>query len=110
MAFYRQILHQKIKLKDLEDFDKSLYDSLQAILDADDASTRDVTFSITGKPKRGWVTLPESIKEEIDYGCFNTDGRGGMFFRMRKKESARPEEPGIAYGMALLSRSAAGCV
>ncbi|MCC4331540.1 phage major tail protein, TP901-1 family [Limosilactobacillus reuteri] len=36
--------------------------------DADDASTRDVTFSITGKPKRGWVTLPESIKEEIDYG------------------------------------------
>lgn len=35
--------------------------------DADDNSTREVTFSIDGTPKRGWLTLPESAKEELDY-------------------------------------------
>lgn len=35
--------------------------------DADDNSTRELTFSIDGKPKRGWLTLPESAKEELDY-------------------------------------------
>lgn len=35
--------------------------------DPDDHSTRDVTFTIDGVAKRGWVTLPPEIKEEIDY-------------------------------------------
>ncbi|KAK8848332.1 hypothetical protein M9Y10_019395 [Tritrichomonas musculus] len=46
MAFYRQILHQKIKLKDLEDFDNSLFNSLQMVLDADDVKDLDLVFSI----------------------------------------------------------------
>lgn len=35
--------------------------------DPDDNATRDVTFTIDGTPKRGWLTLPESAQEEIDY-------------------------------------------
>uniref|UniRef100_UPI003F562F51 phage major tail protein, TP901-1 family n=1 Tax=Lactobacillus acidophilus TaxID=1579 RepID=UPI003F562F51 len=35
--------------------------------DSDDNATRELTFSIDGKPKRGWLTLPESAKEELDY-------------------------------------------
>lgn len=35
--------------------------------DPDDNSTRDVTFTIDGTPKRGWLTLPEDAQEEIDY-------------------------------------------
>lgn len=35
--------------------------------DADDNSKRDVTFSVDGTPKRGWLTLPESAQEELDY-------------------------------------------
>lgn len=35
--------------------------------DADDASTRDVTFTIDGTPKRGWMTLPDEAQEELDY-------------------------------------------
>lgn len=35
--------------------------------DADDASTRDVTFTIEGTPKRGWLELPEKAQAEIDY-------------------------------------------
>ena len=35
--------------------------------DADDASTRQVSFSVKGTPKRGWVTLPASVEEALDY-------------------------------------------
>lgn len=35
--------------------------------DADDISERDVSFSISGIPKRGWLTLSESQQEEIDF-------------------------------------------
>jgi TP901-1 family phage major tail protein len=35
--------------------------------DADDNSTRDVTFTVDGTPKRGWLTLPDGAQEEIDY-------------------------------------------
>lgn len=51
--------------------------------DADDNSTRDVTFSIDGTPKRGWLTLPESAQEELDYvfrglGKVTTDDATGQ--------------------------------
>lgn len=35
--------------------------------DPDDNSTRDVTFTIDGTPKMGWLTLPEKAQAEIDY-------------------------------------------
>lgn len=35
--------------------------------DPDDNATRDVTFTIDGTPKRGWLTLPDAAQEEIDY-------------------------------------------
>lgn len=35
--------------------------------DPDDHSTRDVTFSVNGKPKRGWTTLDGETKEQVDY-------------------------------------------
>lgn len=35
--------------------------------DADDLSTRDVSFTVIGKPQRGWLTLPDGAQEEIDY-------------------------------------------
>lgn len=35
--------------------------------DPDDNSTRDVSFAVSGTPKRGWLELPESAQEAIDY-------------------------------------------
>lgn len=35
--------------------------------DPDDNSTRDATFTISGKPQRGWLTLPDEVEEEIAY-------------------------------------------
>lgn len=35
--------------------------------DADDASTRDATFTIDGTPQRGWLELPDAAKEELAY-------------------------------------------
>lgn len=35
--------------------------------DPDDNSTRDVTFAVSGTPKRGWLTLPDDAQEQIDY-------------------------------------------
>lgn len=35
--------------------------------DADDNSTRDVTFTVNGTPKRGWMTLPSEAQAELDY-------------------------------------------
>lgn len=35
--------------------------------DADDASTRELTFTASGKPKRGWVTLTKEQQEDLDY-------------------------------------------
>lgn len=35
--------------------------------DSDDNSTLEVTFSVNGTPKRGWLTLPASAQQEIDY-------------------------------------------
>lgn len=35
--------------------------------DPDDHSTRDVTFSVNGKPKRGWTTLDGETQEQVDY-------------------------------------------
>lgn len=54
--------------------------------DADDNSTRDVTFSIKGTPVRGWLTLPKEAQEELDYvfrgvsavdGAAKNDGTDG---------------------------------
>ena len=55
--------------------------------DADDNSTREVTFTVDGTPKRGWLTLPESAQEELDYvfrgigkvGDEDTAGQGVAF-------------------------------
>lgn len=46
MAFYRQILQQRIKLKDLEDFDHSLFESFESILNIDDVKDLDLVFQI----------------------------------------------------------------
>lgn len=35
--------------------------------DPDDNSTRDVTFTIDGTPKFGWLALPEKAQAEVDY-------------------------------------------
>lgn len=35
--------------------------------DPDDHSTRDVTFSVNGTPKRGWTSLDEDTQAAIDY-------------------------------------------
>lgn len=35
--------------------------------DPDDNSTRDVTFAVSGTPKRGWLSLPETAQEQIDF-------------------------------------------
>ncbi|WP_273731346.1 phage major tail protein, TP901-1 family [Leuconostoc mesenteroides] len=35
--------------------------------DADDNSTRDVTFSVDGTPKRGWTALTEQQSSDVDY-------------------------------------------
>lgn len=35
--------------------------------DPDDNSTRDATFTIDGKPQRGWLDLPDEVEEEIAY-------------------------------------------
>ena len=35
--------------------------------DADDNSTREIDFTVDGTPKRGWLTLPDSAQEELDY-------------------------------------------
>lgn len=55
--------------------------------DVDDNSTREVTFTVDGTPKRGWLTLPESAQEELDYvfrgigkvGDGDTAGQGVAF-------------------------------
>lgn len=44
--FHTTNFHQKIKLKDLEDFDDALLKSLQMVLDADDVKDLDLVFSI----------------------------------------------------------------
>lgn len=35
--------------------------------DPDDNSTRDVSFAVSGTPKRGWLDLPTEAQEQIDY-------------------------------------------
>lgn len=35
--------------------------------DADDLSTREISFGVDGTPKRGWTTLPQSAQEAIEY-------------------------------------------
>lgn len=51
--------------------------------DPDDHSTRDVTFSVNGKPKRGWTTLDGETQEQVDYVFLGvgkvseTDATGG---------------------------------
>ncbi|WP_125607901.1 phage tail protein [Lapidilactobacillus bayanensis] len=35
--------------------------------DPDDNSTRDVSFAVSGTPKRGWLELPAQAQEQIDY-------------------------------------------
>ncbi|WP_195486743.1 phage tail tube protein [Lacticaseibacillus paracasei] len=35
--------------------------------DPDDHSTRDVTFSVNGTPKRGWTALDDDTQEQVDY-------------------------------------------
>ena len=36
--------------------------------DADDASTRELTFTISGKPKRGWLELTKEQQTELEVG------------------------------------------
>ncbi|KMO52217.1 phage tail protein, partial [Lacticaseibacillus rhamnosus] len=51
--------------------------------DPDDHSTRDVTFSVNGTPKRGWTTLDNATQEQVDYVFLgvgkvtDTDATGG---------------------------------
>ena len=51
--------------------------------DPDDHSTRDVTFSVNGTPKRGWTTLDDETQEQVDYVFLGvgkvteTDATGG---------------------------------
>ena len=54
--------------------------------DADDNSTRDVTFSVDGTPKRGWTTLTDQQSSDINYvfrgldtvtGTGSTETNGG---------------------------------
>ena len=51
--------------------------------DPDDHSTRDVTFSVNGKPKRGWTALEDETQEQVDYVFLGvgkvteTDATGG---------------------------------
>ena len=55
--------------------------------DADDNSTREVDFTVDGTPKRGWLTLPDSAQEELDYvfrgigtvGSGDSTGKGNSF-------------------------------
>lgn len=35
--------------------------------DPDDHSTRDVTFSVNGTPKRGWTALDDETQAQVDY-------------------------------------------
>lgn len=35
--------------------------------DPDDNSTRDATFTVSGTPRRGWLTLPADIEAELAY-------------------------------------------
>lgn len=44
-SFCRQILHRQVKLKDLEEFDKSIYDSLKTVLETD-VEPLDMVFAI----------------------------------------------------------------
>lgn len=67
--------------------------------DADDHSTRDVTFTIDGIAKRGWVTLPADVKEEIDYVfrglaklTSNDDNGGGEAFTADNRGVGTNEE------------------
>lgn len=36
--------------------------------DADDASTRELTVTVSGTPKRGWLTLSKDQQEELEVG------------------------------------------
>lgn len=54
--------------------------------DADDNSTRDVTFSVDGTPKRGWTALSDQQSSDVDYvfrgldkvtGTGSTETNGG---------------------------------
>lgn len=61
MAFIRQILHQQLIVKDLEDYDESLMKSLQSILEMKDAKQLDLVFSINDN-QFGKVTSIDLIK------------------------------------------------
>jgi TP901-1 family phage major tail protein len=68
--------------------------------DPDDNSNRDVTFSVDGTPKRGWLTLPSDAQAEIDY-IFRgiepvTDGNatgGGTAWDKDKDPGTNVEQP-----------------
>lgn len=61
-SFIRQILHHKIKLNDLEDFDENIYKSLQMILnDEDNIEELDLNFTIDVEEKGEYKTI--SLKE-----------------------------------------------
>ena len=61
LAFYRQILHQNIKITDLQDFDDTLYNSLKGILDIDDVSDLCLTFAIDDN-QFGKITTIELVE------------------------------------------------
>ncbi|KAK8844404.1 hypothetical protein M9Y10_024262 [Tritrichomonas musculus] len=99
-SFYRQILHQKPKLKDLEDYKVKLYDSLQWMLE-NDVDSLELPFAIdvkefgeqktveliengenilvTNENKREYISLyaqyylQNSIKKQIDAFCSGFD-------------------------------------
>ena len=100
MSFYRQILHQRPKFKDLESYDENIYNSLKWILD-NDINTLEMTFTIdveefgelktielkengenilvTNDNKREYVSLyaqyhlQTSIKQQVDSFCSGFD-------------------------------------
>lgn len=65
--------------------------------DADDNSTRDASFSVEGVPQRGWTTLPDDAKDQINYifkGIEKDEGNnngGGTPFTT--DDSSKPSNP-----------------
>lgn len=63
--------------------------------DADDNSTRDVSFSVEGIPQRGWTALPEDAKDQINYifkGVSKDDGTNNGQGESFKTETAATQQ------------------
>lgn len=67
--------------------------------DADDFSTREISISVNGEPKRGWVALSDDAQEEIDYvfyglGAVTDDDKNGSGDAWKDEDAgANAEKP-----------------